>query len=402
MNLVDDQLLDMTDEQLLVAFLEDLDEFERTDYFPKGFNVFKAAGLERHEIRHSSFLSFLLDPNEAHGLDDEFLRKLLLKAVQKSPATGLSQLEIALSELTDLAIRCEEMRIDILGWSESNKLLFAIENKVGAKEGKDQLSRYRGKLENDERFKGYRKCLIYLTPCGEEGSDDRWVPISWKDVAEILKAVIDVKQNVLAQDAVFVINQYLDLIRRYIVADEGLISECRRLYSKHRAAIDLILRHGQVSTNFSSAVEIFLDAHPDLAAIRVSPSAVAFLPKELFDLVPDLEGTDFWGGKKPFVFWFSKNPGKISLILEVGPINDPRFNRNQLVADLRINFDSRKQKKIAPNYSRVLRKDMPIDKDEEPDTEQILDRMNKLYEDITPNIENLKLILQTFFESKLA
>lgn len=40
-------------------------------------NVFNALQLQNQEIRHSSFLAWLLNPNESHKLGDAFLKELL-------------------------------------------------------------------------------------------------------------------------------------------------------------------------------------------------------------------------------------------------------------------------------------------------------------------------------------
>src|SRR5262249_10582480 len=38
------------------------------------FNIFDALGIARAEIRHSSFLAFILDPAESHGQGQLFLK----------------------------------------------------------------------------------------------------------------------------------------------------------------------------------------------------------------------------------------------------------------------------------------------------------------------------------------
>ena len=45
--------------------------------FVSRFNIFEALGVVRQELRHSSFLSFILNPSERHGLGDSFLRRVL-------------------------------------------------------------------------------------------------------------------------------------------------------------------------------------------------------------------------------------------------------------------------------------------------------------------------------------
>jgi hypothetical protein len=49
------------------------------------FNVFDVLGRPRLEQARSSFLAWLLDPGEAHGLEDKFLRQFMAKTIRRVP-----------------------------------------------------------------------------------------------------------------------------------------------------------------------------------------------------------------------------------------------------------------------------------------------------------------------------
>src|SRR5580658_7223280 len=49
------------------------------------FNVFDVLGRPRLEQAHSSFLAWVLDPGEAHGFGEDFLREFMRRAVGKEP-----------------------------------------------------------------------------------------------------------------------------------------------------------------------------------------------------------------------------------------------------------------------------------------------------------------------------
>jgi hypothetical protein len=53
------------------------------------FNVFDVLGRPRLEEARSSFLTWVLDPAEAHGFRDAFLREFLRRAVGKEPPSTL-------------------------------------------------------------------------------------------------------------------------------------------------------------------------------------------------------------------------------------------------------------------------------------------------------------------------
>lgn len=75
------------------------------------FNPFKVLEIERYEIRHSNVLAWLLTPNENHGLNDFFLKKVLSQAVlinEDVLADEINLIQIHLFNFSDTSIRREE------------------------------------------------------------------------------------------------------------------------------------------------------------------------------------------------------------------------------------------------------------------------------------------------------
>jgi len=106
----------------LAAFVLGNSELEELERLVARFNIFEALGVVRQELRHSDFLAFLLDPNEAHGLGDVFVRQFLLRIVQGSPRAGPRiSIDIALRNLSGVTVRREWQNIDILLLDEANR-----------------------------------------------------------------------------------------------------------------------------------------------------------------------------------------------------------------------------------------------------------------------------------------
>ena len=83
------------------------------------------------------------------------------------------------------AVYREWKYIDLLLVSDTEKILIAIENKIGSHEHEHQLKRYRRTLETD--YPSYKKMLLYLTPEGEDPSDcDNWDVLTYRDIAATL------------------------------------------------------------------------------------------------------------------------------------------------------------------------------------------------------------------------
>ena len=62
------------EEQALKAFLLDIDCLDPLADWTSKFNLFDILKITRTEIRHSNMLSWLLNPNENHGLNDSVIR----------------------------------------------------------------------------------------------------------------------------------------------------------------------------------------------------------------------------------------------------------------------------------------------------------------------------------------
>ena len=66
--------------EALKYFIDDNEDLESLETRLDRFNIFESLGLVRQEIRHSAFLSWLLDPTETHGLGDYWLRQFLKRS----------------------------------------------------------------------------------------------------------------------------------------------------------------------------------------------------------------------------------------------------------------------------------------------------------------------------------
>ncbi|MRX08649.1 hypothetical protein GJ697_12450 [Pseudoduganella sp. FT25W] len=180
------------------------------------FDPFKVLKVERQELRHTTTLSWLLDPQQTHGLGDSFLRSFLTEiggdgtmpdllisdqtalmgrvAVQPELRLGGEQL------LSQVILDDEEAprarprvngELDVL--IESETWAVAIEAKIDSKEGEAQLHDYRSYL--DQRFSGHKKLYcFYLTVHPEPdvlGKNLEWRGIQWGDqVAKALKSAL--------------------------------------------------------------------------------------------------------------------------------------------------------------------------------------------------------------------
>lgn len=240
----------------LLRFMQDSDCLESLSKWTNEVNVFEVLNISRAEIRHSNMLGWLLNPNENHGLGDTFLYGIISKLSQH-----IRQPEALLflsSDLYSFSVFREWNHIDILLVSNQYKLVLAIENKVGSREhnssgrSESQLVTYKERLLS--QFKDYTTMLVYLTPDGDNPSDDDWIVLNYLDVVTILENVYKSKSCSLAGEASLLIRNYIKTIKKNIIMDQELVNLCNSIYNKHRKALDLIFENrddviSQVSNN---------------------------------------------------------------------------------------------------------------------------------------------------------
>lgn len=140
------------DKEALLKFMQDSDCLNDLSKWTKEFNMFDVLKISRTEIRHSNILGWLLDPNENHGLGDSFLYGIVSKLSHDMDTH--STLQFLSSDLYSFNVYREWNHIDILLVSHQDKLVIAIENKVGSYEHnsngneKSQLITYKEKIQS--------------------------------------------------------------------------------------------------------------------------------------------------------------------------------------------------------------------------------------------------------------
>lgn len=362
----------------LLSLHQAMQELEQKfpDELSESFNIFVSADLVRQEIRHSSILSFLLSPSSPHGLGDFVVHKLIdIATIKSTHIEKPNQLQMALSDFDDLEVRREDMRIDVLAWSEKNKTVLIIENKVDASEGDGQLKDYRNKIFL--RFKQWKKLFIYLTVDGEDPSDDEWwVPVSYSDILDILNDALRVHHGTIGEDALIFIRHYIELIRRNIVNDcnDELKEDCKKLYEKHKNIFKFILNN--LDNPIITASDNFLSKNSLIEVFR-NKTRLAFLPADLFNKIPDVNLTRGWNKQlKPILFWYSFDDSKIKIVFEVGPWDEIPA-RNSLIQILNKKIWNEHRGARSDTYSRIWSRTEQIS--DIDDSDEVLKVMESLF-----------------------
>lgn len=226
----------------LLDLMQDTESFELLSKWSNKVNIFDVLKISRMEIRHSNVLGWLLNPNENHGIGDSFLYRLLNLLSENLDVD--KSLKILSSDLFSYRVLREWNSIDILFVSDKDKIVIAIENKIGSHEHKrnnseeSQLNVYQSIIS--QNFSSYDSIFVYLTPEGEIPSNNSWIIVTYSDILNILSKLYEEKKKALKEEVNLLIKNYIDNLKNNVIMDQELIELCNKIYIKHKDALDLI------------------------------------------------------------------------------------------------------------------------------------------------------------------
>lgn len=213
------------------------------------FNIFKVLKLDNHEIRHSNFLAWLLNPNENHGCKTLFLKEFLKHSIP--------DIDIDLYDFSDACIKTEYStnlgrRIDILIYSPQNNFVCVIENKYGSEEHDEQCRHYKDFIENISCFKNFtHKYYIFLDINQPdkvlfEDTLKGYNAITYKEVYIILTKLLS--NDVFNHDINIknTINQYTSILKeKYRMLDSEIKNLCQEIYSNYSETLEVLEQYKQ-------------------------------------------------------------------------------------------------------------------------------------------------------------
>lgn len=222
----------MCDEENLNALILDKN-FQKLHRQLSRFNIFNATSMSDWEIRHTRFLGFLLDPNECHGLKEEFLFRFLQLASLESGG-GIPLLDFNLSYAQvfkekfiskgkvmskgEVASKKESSRIDLLIEIPSLAdpkvtYIVVIENKIKSGQGKRQLERYKKVIDAQYCGESFKNYYLYLTVFDEAPEDDGWHSINYSNnILSAIQGILEDFRDTTSEYMKSVLGDYMELI----------------------------------------------------------------------------------------------------------------------------------------------------------------------------------------------
>ena len=290
-------------------------------------------------------------------------------------------IDIDIADFSDAEIRREWRNIDILVVSPRNNLVVAIENKVGTSEHSDQLQRYKSILQKE--MSSMRHLLVYLTPGGDQASDQDWIPFSYEGITTVVERILRARASVLGEDVKVLCKHYTTMVRRHIVSESEIAELCRKLYKHHRRAFDLVFEHRpDLQQDLSEFLQVLpVSKGPEHILDQCSKAYVRFTPA-LWDSNPlQISGSGWTKTKRVLLFEIHNMPESVAIKLIIGP-GDTGYR--SAIWDL-ANKDKSLFKgglsKLYPKYSQIYVKKFLAKKDyEDPDVEDLKAKIQKRWD----------------------
>ena len=282
---------------------------------PNFFEILHVANLE---IRHSNFLAWILNPKETHNLGDVFARWFLKEIFSDAKVTKLDEFQVDGLDTSSIRIHREYRNIDLL--IELKDIVVVIENKIWSREHSQQLKRYSEIVETD--FQKSQSAFVFLTPYNEapidEADQETYVTFDYASIVKLLEQIVDLYGDSMSLKVKLFLDDYIAVVRRYILAEDPAIVKAQQIYKNHQAALDFIFEHKpdrmlEAAEPISKAV---VEAGYHLGS--ASKGYCRFLPRVLVGLIPPSE-EPVWKNGESFLFELVFRNKRMNLACVVSP-----------------------------------------------------------------------------------
>lgn len=333
-----------------------LEEFEMIGLFLKKPNIFESLNLTKQEIKHSNFLSWLLDPTENHGLSDIFLKKFLRDIFDDEKSDNRTIFDADLINYDNVEIRREWRNIDITIILQDD--VIAIENKIDSQDHNKQLTKYINTIE--QTFPDHKKHFVYLTPFGidplEEKAQNKYINYSYLEISNNIDNILHIYGDDLNNRSKLYIEDYNTTIRRYILMNDQLNELAIKIYKSHKDALDFIFENkpdpaSELYPFFENRIkkENWIVGSKNKGYIR-------FTTKELDKLIPKGLGVG-WPNKEIFLFeinyYWSQKDAIFNAVISPGDQDHRMKIHNSLVNSP--NYRKHTGKKWMVNYKKRIK-----------------------------------------------
>ena len=205
-------------------------QFQMLKYKQERSNVFSIVGQTHTEHWHSSFISWLLDPNSSMGLGHFPLARLLGFAITRKPDCGIGAQDVFSKKLDDVRFETEhtfyldparrtgKRSIDVYGVSDD--LVIVIENKVKAIENRNDgeqgqtVDYYEHVMA--EKTPRQKALFFFITPNPKQKCDSpHYVKLLYQELYDVIIAKC-LQHPQLPEQSRYLLEQYSSNLRELV------------------------------------------------------------------------------------------------------------------------------------------------------------------------------------------
>lgn len=146
------------------------------------WNFFGVTGRQRQEDAYSHAIAWLMNPIEAHGLRDAFL-KAFFGTIRKPAPQGTLECRVAVKKGIG---KFGEVDIEVTGphwW-------LIVENKIDCEEDQGQTEKYAAYYKKFSELKK-NLFLVFLSRLGRRSKSPDFIPMSYRDLRHVIENVIE-------------------------------------------------------------------------------------------------------------------------------------------------------------------------------------------------------------------
>ena len=365
------------------------EDFDKLDLGLKNPNIFQILRISKNEIRHSNFLSWLLDPNQSHKLGDIFLKRFLREVFSSDKFGEIDQVDVEGMDLSRVEIQREWKNIDIL--IKLDTVVVCVENKVLSREHSDQLKRYKEIIE--DQFPEHHQTFVFLTPDGNTSEDesDTYEPISYEFIVESLDRIITVYGESMNDQVKNYIKDYITIIKRELMGTDKLTELSKKIYQNHKELFDFIIDH---KPDVLDDVKSILDkqvVERGWVLGSQNKTRLRFTTPIISEMTYINTNSNGWSNRESFLMEFVLNPSKNRMNFKtiVSP-SDPQYNTSRLSEMLMEieGFKSPSGKKWLVNYQKLVK--FPFSKVDDLTKEEIEKEFNKILDEFSTIVQKVE------------
>ncbi len=369
-------------EEQYADLLKDRD-LQRYQILAENPNFFEVLRAETYEIRHSNFLSWLLDPKGNHALGDQILKSFLTDLSLDEKSNEFSVFSVQDLDFSHVSVYREWNNLDIL--LVFDDLVIALENKINHVETKGQLEKYKKLIEKS--FKVNHKVFVFMNPYGIDATNENYISYSYETFMDYIDQILALNVSLLPRTRIY-LEDYMNNMKNNVLGSGRKNELANKIYRNHKELFEFVYANrSNYIFEIKELIKAKIEARGWIIGSTTKPY-LRFLTPKLDEIIPKglVKG---WTDGEAFLFeiYFYANQSTIYAYCTLGPCGDlVRSEFLDFLKPLQTSSKPAKPWSIYRNKTFQMQKynDLLSEEDKEDLVNDIWNSIEKLVEEVEP------------------